>query len=136
MCVCVYKCARAARSFLWIGSQPSRLPIHALVAAFHYTRAIFTHCIQFGFTYSMIYSAKAYLEAGDGNLLEAEVALKAGAARCAGRGERERDRQGERNGGKSTGERRDDGKRNREKDSEPRERKIKGTSFPHILYPI
>lgn len=92
MCVCVYKCARAARSFLWIGSQPSRLPIHALVAAFHYTRAIFTHCIQFGFTYSMIYSAKAYLEAGDGNLLEAEVALKAGAARCAGRGERETDR--------------------------------------------
>lgn len=47
-----------------------------------YMRAIFTHCIQFGFTYGMIYSTKAYLEAGDGNLLEAEVALKA-KARCA-----------------------------------------------------
>lgn len=53
-----------------------------LVVAFHYTRAIFTHCIQFGFTYGMIYSTKAYLEAGDGNLLEAEVALKA-KAQCA-----------------------------------------------------
>lgn len=52
------------------------------MVAFHYTRAIFTHCIQFGFTYGMIYSTKAYLEAGDGNLLEAEVALKA-KARCA-----------------------------------------------------
>lgn len=30
----------------------------------------------------MIYSTKAYLDAGDGNLLEAEVALKA-KARCA-----------------------------------------------------
>lgn len=49
---------------------------------FRYMRAIFTHCIQFGFTYGMIYSTKAYLEAGDGNLLEAEVALKA-KARCA-----------------------------------------------------
>lgn len=47
-----------------------------LVVAFRYMRAIFIHCIQFGFTYGMIYS-KAYLEAGDGNLLEAEVALKA-----------------------------------------------------------
>jgi len=66
------------------------------VVAFHYTRAIFTHCIQFGFTYGMIYSTKAYLEAGDGNLLEAEVALKA-KARCAeARRERERKRERER----------------------------------------
>lgn len=67
----------------------------------------------------MIYSAKAYLEAGDGNLLEAVVALKAG-ARCAGA---------------EAGAGRDE-EWSRAKDSEPRERKIKGTSFPHIPYPV
>jgi len=42
----------------------------------------------------MIYSTKAYLEAGDGNLLEAEVALKA-KARCAeARREREEEYEG------------------------------------------
>lgn len=114
-----------ARGFFQFGSRGF---CRAFMAAFHYMRAIFTHCIQFGFTYGMIYSAKAYLETGDGNLLEAEAALKAGAL-CARTEERGKRR-------KKSAEEEQDEERHREKDSKPRERKIKGTSFPHILYPV
>jgi len=76
----------------------------------------------------MIYSAKAYLEAGDGNLLGAEVALKA-EAHCAGT------ERGKRNGKEEGGQREESrlGQRSKE---ERKRGYTKGTSFLHILYPV
>lgn len=62
--------SRNARNFLLDWKSVVVAARHSWLS-FHYRRAIFTHCIQFGFTYGMIYSAKAYLEAGDGDLLGA-----------------------------------------------------------------
>lgn len=58
----------------------------------------------------MIYSAKAYLEAGDGNLLEAEATLKAGARRARTREKERRIRRKDRRGEKPREGQRDQGK--------------------------
>jgi hypothetical protein len=76
----------------------------------------------------MIYSAKAYLEAGDGNLLGAEVALKA-EAHCAGT-------EGGKRNGKGEGGQREESRVGQRSKEERKRGYTKGTSFLHILYPV
>jgi len=76
----------------------------------------------------MIYSAKAYLEAGDGNLLGAEVALKA-EAHCAGT-------EGGKRNGKEEGGQREESRVGQRSKEERKRGYTKGTSFLHILYPV